>query len=113
MRSYPRYAIQISNSLIPDGRIGLGFLYKKPEHNGRPIIDPSYPNSKSPTATQRQEWPKIQKRKKREKKFLPNPIPEQPPVCSCAENRTGPKQALRLVRPHAPLVVRKARKTLG
>ena len=31
--------------------------------------------------------------KKREK-VLPNPIPDQTPVCSCAENRTGPKQAL-------------------
>ena len=109
MRSYPRYAIQISNSLIPDGRIGLGFLFKKPEHNGRLIIiDPSYPNSKSPTATQKQEWPKIQKRKKREKKFLPNPISDQTPVYLPI-----PKQALRLMRPPAPLVVRKARKTLG
>ena len=57
--------------------------------------------------------PRERKRNKREREVLPNPIPDPTPVCSCAENRTGPKQALRLVRPHAPLVVRKARKTLG
>ena len=52
--------------------------------------------------------PRERKRNPREKKFLPNPISDQTPVYS-----VGPKLALRLVRPHAPLVVRKAWKTLG
>ena len=33
-----------------------------------------------------------EKRKKTERKVLPKPIPDPTPVCSCAENRIGPKK---------------------
>ena len=36
--------------------------------------------------------PRERKETKTERKVLPKPIPDPTPVCSCAENRTGPKK---------------------
>ena len=46
------------------------------------------------TATQIPKVAENPRQKKEREKVLPNPIPDQTPVFSCAENRTGPKQAL-------------------
>ena len=53
------------------------------------------------TATKEKTLAENSKEKNREKKFLPEPIPE------------SKNEALRFERPPAPLVVRKARKALG
>ena len=91
------------------------FAYKLPWHSWkktnvfleREKVWPNFPTKKE------REKPKNSREEPREKKrksSLQISVPD--PVTSSVEIRTGIK-ALRLVRPHAPQVVRLARKTLG
>ena len=68
------------------------FYLKKPQAMAGQSNHSIYGNSKK-KAENSPKAERERKKENREKKFLPNPIPDQTPVRSCAEHHTGPKQS--------------------
>ena len=87
--------------------MGPGFLFKESLDNmaGHPKLENPKCGRNSPSKIR-------EKRKRKRKEKSSHPIPDPTPVRSCVENPIGPKTTLRLVYPHAPLVVRLVRKAL-